>query len=235
MLLRRLKDLIRRRLARRLAVPEIPVALDRLRQQGFNPRLIFDVGAYQGDFARECLSIWPGAKIACFEPQPHMQKDLMSLPADRVLYFQSLLGADSKAEVLLHCAETASSVLIEHFNKHPNISVPQTTVDLVSDKVYKGQVIDLFKIDVQGYELEVLKGSEGNLPFCSVILLELNLIEIHEGVPLAHEIFSWLNERGFVLFDICGLGRRPRDQALWQIDAIFVPENSGLRTDKHWD
>lgn len=45
---------IRDRLARRLGVPEIQSALERMRDNGFQPAQIFDVGAYRGDFARMC-------------------------------------------------------------------------------------------------------------------------------------------------------------------------------------
>ena len=39
---------------------------------------------------------------------------------------------------------------------------------------------DLLKIDVQGYELEVLKGAQFSLPRIKAILIELNLIDIHQ-------------------------------------------------------
>jgi len=33
---------------------------------------------------------------------------------------------------------------------------------------------------------------------------------------------------------VCGLTRRPLDQALWQTDMLFVPQQSALRADKRW-
>jgi len=65
-----------------------------------------------------------------------------------------------------------------------------------------------------------------------VILAEVNLLDIHEGVPLLHEMTSWLSQRGFVAYDICGLTRRPLDDALWQVDMIFVRQDDALRADK---
>jgi hypothetical protein len=47
-------------------------------------------------------------------------------------------------------------------------------------------------------------------------------------------ITTWLNERDWVAYDICGLTRRPLDGALWQADFMFVPCNSPLRNDKRW-
>jgi hypothetical protein len=90
------------------------------------------------------------------------------------------------------------------------------------------------KLDVQGYELEVLKGSEKSLQGIQVILAEVNLIDIHQNVALLAEIVQWLNLRDWVAYDICELHRRPLDQALWQADFIFVQRSSFLRTDKRW-
>lgn len=65
--------------------------------------------------------------------------------------------------------------------------------------------------------------------------MEVNLIDIHEDVPLLAEVTGWLKERGFVAYDICGLTRRPLDDALWQADIIFVPEDAEPRQNKRYD
>jgi hypothetical protein len=108
------------------------------------------------------------------------------------------------------------------------------TVDDVVEKECGGRPPELLKIDVQGYELWVLKGAAESLQGIKVVLLEINVLDIYTGVPLFHEVVSWLRERGWVAYDICGLIRRPLDQALWQADMIFVPLESPLRSDKRW-
>ena len=108
------------------------------------------------------------------------------------------------------------------------------TVDQIVEDNFRDCPPDFLKIDVQGYELEVLKGSEKSLDKIRVILAEVNLIDIHKNVPLLSDIVNWLNDRDWVAYDICGLTRRPLDQALWQADFIFVPRNSSFRSDKRW-
>ena len=93
---------------------------------------------------------------------------------------------------------------------------------------------DLLKLDVQGYELEVLKGAQRALTTISAILAEINLLDIHKNVPLLDDVIIFMREKGFVAYDICGLTRRPLDQGLWQADFIFVPRESALRRDKRW-
>jgi hypothetical protein len=64
--------------------------------------------------------------------------------------------------------------------------------------------------------------------------MEVNFLDIHENVPLAADIVHWLNERNFVIYDICGMGRRTLDGALWQADFLFVKKDSCFRLDKTW-
>ena len=108
------------------------------------------------------------------------------------------------------------------------------TVDDVVATNYPDRGPDFLKFDVQGYELEILKGAEGTLAQIQVILMEVNLIDIHRGVPLLAEVVARRDARGWAAYDICGLTRRPLDQALWQADFIFVPQSSPLRADKRW-
>jgi hypothetical protein len=89
-------------------------------------------------------------------------------------------------------------------------------------------------MDVQGYELEVLRGATRSLPNVQAVLAEINLLDIHRGVPLMHEMIDWLWKFNFVAYDICGLTRRPLDRALWQADMIFIKADGPLRQDRRW-
>jgi len=88
----------------------------------------------------------------------------------------------------------------------------------------------LVKLDVQGYELEVLKGSRRVLSLAEVVLLETALLTYNEGSPLFVEVVEFMADKGFVVFDFCGHARRQEDQALFQIDIVFVRERSLLRS-----
>jgi FkbM family methyltransferase len=228
-MLSHIRGRVRKILADQFELPEIPVALSRLKVQGFRPKTICDVGAYRGDFAKLCIDIWPDTKVICFEPLKKEELLNFGAVSQNVTVYDSLLGATQKSNVRLFTAETASSVLGEHHCVHPSTFHEQTTLDIA---VKEG--CDFLKADVQGYELEVLRGAEQTLRHVGAILLELNLLDIHKGVPLMSDVVRWLDDRGFVAFDVCGLTRRPLDRALWQIDVIFVPVESTLRIDKRW-
>lgn len=232
-----LRAYLRQLLARRLQVPEIPVALERLAASGFQPRLVYDVGAYCGDFARCCLRIWPDSHIVCFEALEHRLRDLneLSRGEPRMTVIPGLLGATASTQVAFHENETASSVLEDQVIQQSPVKFrSMRTVDGVVQESREARAPCFLKLDVQGYELEVLKGSEDSLPQIEVILAEINLLDVYKNVPLFAEVIGWLDAREWVAYDICGLTRRPLDLALWQADIIFVKRDSPLRADKRW-
>jgi hypothetical protein len=79
---------------------------------------------------------------------------------------------------------------------------------------------NLLKIDVQGFELEVLKSAETLLPGFRWIYAECSAVALYEGQALADEVIQWLKMRQFDL-----VGRfnpsRGRDGALLQADLLF--------------
>lgn len=234
---RALRNAVRTRLTRRWDVPSIQFALERLKQNGFSPEFVFDVGAYQGDFAALCFQLWPQTTVTCFEvlPEPASRILAMTDRQKNLRLIPCLMGAEIQQQVPFNLGETASSVLEE--SAHPNTNkalFPMRTIDDVVDRDLQGRVPEFLKMDVQGYELEVLKGATRSLPSVQVILAEVNLLDIYENVPLIAEFMSWMHDRGWAAYDICGLIRRPLDRALWQADMIFVPENSSFRKNKHY-
>src|SRR5262249_38980217 len=159
----------------------------------------------------------------CFEVLPHRVAELRRWcdQDGNAIVIESLMGAKSDRLVPFHEMETASSVLEEHSPQAAPVRFyPMQTIDEIVDS--KGiETPNFLKLDVQGYELEVLKGALKTLPQVSAVLAEVNLIDIHRGTSLLDEFVIFMRDRGFVAYDICGLARRPLDKALWQADFIF--------------
>ncbi len=99
---------------------------------------------------------------------------------------------------------------------------------------------DMMKLDVQGFELEVLKGARQALGITEVIFMEVSLLKLMgPRLPILHDIVAFMHAAGYVVFDIVGFYRRRRDHA--QTDMVFCRENSPLRrqeplrNDFDWD
>ena len=82
----------------------------------------------------------------------------------------------------------------------------------------------LLKIDVQGFELEVLQGCEDILERFSHLYIECSFIELYEGQALAHQVIAWLEQRNFVLSDIHNLYYGKNGKAV-QGDFLFTHQS----------
>lgn len=228
---------IKDRIKRRLGVPTIPFMLERIRDRGFFPDVVFDVGAHSGEFAKLCLEMFhPTPKVFCFEPLEGCAAHLRALEQQgQIVYVPTLVGATDERAVVFHEMDTGSSVLSEH---HPSGSRTESKKQMLRLDTYIANTgcrpPTLLKIDTQGYELHVLKGLVDNLSSVRLILAEINFIDIHRDVPLLHDVVGWLAARGFLAYELCSLIRRPLDGALWQADLIFCKADDSLRMDKRW-
>jgi len=218
------------------SIPDVKKSLQFLKASGYAPSCIFDIGAYEGEFAKLCFSLWPSSSVVCFEPLKAKYDMLKNWAAaeKRVKAIHGLVGNENIEQVKFNENETASSVLDE-FNS-TNFSTtyqPMRTLDNCI-KEFSLPVPSFVKIDTQGFEYQVVEGLLGNIKNVDVVLAELNHIDIHKNVKLAEEVIHLLYQNGFVIFDIAEIHRRPKDNAIWQTDFVFVKKDSIFRQDKSW-
>jgi len=219
-----------RRLKPRESYPDVRLTLQNLHRWGFNPNTAVDVGAYKGVWTIMFKSIFPDAEVLMIEPQEQKQRILETVASrfDKTVHLDnSLLGAVEGLKVDFFEMETASSVFEENSPyTRRTVQKKLTTLDrVVSTKCPNWNRVDFIKLDVQGYELEVLKGSLKNLKEIEFIYLEASLVQVNKGCPLIEEVIAVLHSYGFRLLDFCSQVRR-KDGVLWQTDLMFVNQRS---------
>lgn len=218
----------------KLGVPSQGKSLQKLKALGFTPQYCLDIGAYEGNWTKDFKQIYPDCGILMIEGQTEMENKLAAIKNlyKNVDYKIALLGSTEKV-VSFNKYDTASSVLNE--TNVTNAAVEERRLSLLDDLTkQKDFKADFIKIDTQGYELEILKGGERTLSEAKAVLLEVSFIDIYINCPLAADVLNFMNERGFVVYDICTLMQRPYDGALYQADFLFVKKDSYLRDVKRW-
>jgi FkbM family methyltransferase len=88
-----------------------------------------------------------------------------------------------------------------HLKQYPEIVFDKketVKVCKLDDIAYQRKLHNMINIDVQGYELEVFKGTVETLPFIDIIYTEVNFEEVYKGCCLVSDLDKFLDENGFV-------------------------------------
>lgn len=204
---------------------------------GLTPLTVIDVGVANGTFP--LYNTFPGAFHLLVEPLDEHRSSIESILRQ---YNGSFVIAAAGAmagqvELNVHADHLdGSSILKEQMgSEYDGLQriVPMITIDsLVKDKKLKSPFV--IKVDVQGFELDVMKGSEGTLSGTELVLMEVSLFKFMKGAPEIFDVISYMKRQGFVVYDIYGGSVRPLDGALGQIDMAFVKENGFFRQDHRY-
>lgn len=184
--------------------------LDSLRSQNFN--LVVDVGANRGQFALIAREYFPSAKIISFEPlgEPAALFRRVFSSDNRVVLNEMAIGPEEK-EMIIHVSRADDSSSLLPISALQTSLFPGTAEKEVRTVQVKqlDAILDvkdikspaLLKIDVQGFERDVLEGCKSLLASFSYIYVECSFVELYVGQSLAHEVILFLSEFGFAL---CG-------------------------------
>ena len=194
---------------------------------------VVDVGANIGQFAQLIHEILPQAGIHSFEPlrEQYMQLERLSKKIPLLQCYPLAAGSEncdkninanefSPSSSLLPMTELHASSF--PFTKH---SVAQKVHVRPLDSVLPMAALQkkiLLKIDVQGYEMEVLKGAEHLLRQVEVIIVETSFQELYRGQPLFDDIYKFLLEKNFHFHGSLEPVFSTINGEVLQCDAVFI-------------
>jgi len=200
----------------------------------FAPATILDVGAARGVWSRQAAHAWPEARFLLVDPLQENRAALSEVVGglSDAAFEMAAVGREVGPTVIhVHPDLDGSSLYEEREEavKGTIRSVAMTTVDqLVQDHNLRGPF--LLKADVQGAELAVVDGAHLTLKQTGLVVLEVSLFDFFLGAgPQLGELVAAMGERGFVVWDIFGMGYRPIDGALAQVDMAFVRRDGMFR------
>jgi len=219
--------------------------IDRLKDikaKGLDPSCIFDIGASDGRWTRSVMQIFPDATFHMFEPQVDFAQEYQQTMTDFVsrtpnaILHKSAVGCEV-GTVTFNIADDpvgSTSLLPNNQSNYQQVEVPLTTLDSM---IAQGTPVpQLVKMDIQGAEMEALRGFEKNLAGVEVLLLETWLSRGYgPNTPLIHELIEFLLPHGFYMFEL-GSCYRNSEGSLISQDFFFVNKNnsSGLTSDLYY-
>lgn len=213
------------------------VCLRRMAKHGYAPRAVIDGGAHLGSFATMAKRVFPEAIVQMVEPQPSCREYLSSMARQPGFAFHACaLGATSgtlQMRAKIDEPSTGSSIA-ETSGEPGTIPVPAETLDKLFATRIQASDRALLKLDLQGYELEALRGASKLIINIEAILIEVSFFR-QSYEPPVHSISEFMDLAGFDLYDVAALSSRRRDDRLKQGDLMFVRKGSSLHVDTSWD
>lgn len=176
---------------------------------------IVDVGANHGDFSQAAAALHPQAKVLLVEPLPHLKA-----PLERIGRFKgghwrvvdcALGSKPGMASLYVDPQNDAIGSLLgfsEDYRGANPLAAAQRIVkcrvttldDLCADEGIKA--IDLLKVDVEGFEFEVLRGATRTLRSTRALIVELSLIRRASGNDGLLEMLALLRNYGFEIVNV---------------------------------
>jgi FkbM family methyltransferase len=201
-----------------------------------NLKIIYDIGANVGTWTLLAKAIFPMAEVHAFEPlaihQQGFQRDAGHLPG--VHLHKVALGDVAGHETMQVTDFSDASSLLplsEAGQQEWRVQVvarEEVHVERLDD--WRCEALmpfpSLIKLDVQGFELAVLRGAVRCVEQATAVLAEVSFRKFYEGQPLFQDVAHFLSERDFSLY---ALGQRTEvGNPLMQADALFVANRAVL-------
>lgn len=204
-----------------------------LKNQNFNPEVIFDVGAHKGTWTKQCLYYFPNAQYFLFEPQIELKNDISTnVPLDQniTLFNVGIGDTESTMSFTLHSRDDSRNFTYSEAEASnlgfKQIELPVNRLDNLIEK-YKLPLPDILKIDAEGFDIKAIKGAGKYLNEIEIILVEVGVM--NRRMPNnVKEVVNFLDEKGFVFFDITDLNRPFENKILWLCEFVFIKKNGKL-------
>ncbi len=187
------------------------------------PKVVIDIGANMGHFGLLSQEMFGEVDIHAFEPNSackellspfkHYPVALGASPA-RLDYFRDPHDPTSGGNSL-YKEDT------QYFENAESEVVSIKTLDSFNIDA------DLIKIDVQGAELDVIKGGQETIQAADTLLIEMSFLEYNRHGCLIDDVLRYTRELGFRLIYTFGpqLGIHWHKQRPCQVDGLFVRED----------
>jgi FkbM family methyltransferase len=209
--------------------PSSEATLRVMKARGFDPRFGLDIGAYDGQWTLTFRQEFPACRmmmIEGMESKAERLRQVRDASGGAIDFRIAILGARHGEPVRWIEMDSGSSALEEH-SAYPR-DVKERTLTTLDELLGEGAPrVDFIKLDVQGYELEVLRGATRAMAQAQAIYLEVSLVPVNLGCPLIDEVMQFMTGQGFRLLDFCSQNRR-KDGILWQTDLMFVRNGTPL-------
>lgn len=193
-------------------------------KQHINPDSVLDIGSNAGHWYQESKTHWPDARFMMIEGNPECY-DMLSASGGR---FRMALLSDTEKDVTFYTRKGAPACTGASYNREltqfyeGDNAVPNTIATRKLDDILDGETFELIKIDVQGAEIDVMRGGLNTLAAAEAVILEVSIVEYNQGSPMADEVDAFMKSIGFVNHVDLGEIVHPISREHIQTDRLYL-------------
>lgn len=207
-----------------------------LQNRGFEARTLIDIGAAEGAFFlyRGHAKLFPDARHFFIDAMQENEDAYRKLASKFGTGYEITALSCMEGEVTLRVDPNFYNTHIDHLQPATEYQqsrrVPVTTLDRVVER-HALQPPFVLKLDVQGGELDVLRGALRTLDDAVVVTTEINIFAERDSLV---DLLSFMHGNGWALYDLSDLAYYPSDSTFYQCYATFIPKSMDFRRDTKW-
>ena len=195
-----------------------PKRLAYLRASGVELRRVLDLGAFEGKWSTLLKKIYPGVKVLMVDANTDKEPFLSPLGDFRIAVLGDVDGSEVDYFKCLD-GDTGSGNGIYRENTRYTFGAEKRRCITLSTLLGSDEGYDLIKMDIQGAELDVIRGGLPIVRNSRFLLLELQTHNYNLGAPHLEEVVAFLHGEGFGVVDIVDL--MYAGDKLIQVDVLF--------------
>lgn len=188
---------------------------------------VIDIGASDGRWSQDMMKYYPSARYLLIEAQRATHEPtLREFQARHKNVICEMRAAGNRSgDINFDASDPFGGQASPSQYAKDNVVVPMETVDRLARKHgLRGPF--LLKLDTHGFEVPIFEGAIETLANCAMLIVEAYNFTLCPGCLRFHELCTYLEERGFRCVDMFDMMVRPKDQAFWQMDMVFLPTSA---------
>jgi FkbM family methyltransferase len=202
-----------------------------IKQFGFSPRHIVDIGANRGMWTRKAIQFFPDAYYTLVEPQDHLKMYVEDL-IDRgykISWIHAGAG-DESGSLPFTIRERDDSSTFLSSPQAPDCSQVTAPVKTINEIVSSSgaPLPGMVKIDAEGFDLKALSGASDLFGKTDIFLVEAGICPATHFENSAFAVMRRMADVGYQLIDVTDINRSPEYGVLWLCELAFLRESSRL-------